>query len=92
MSPSIGPGDHGAAYKSRGGVGRGAIMLIIKRRLGQSVVVGVEAEVVITVHEIHPHEISLIFDAPKTVPVDRLEVAPERRRQRAAKKKGASGK
>ena len=60
----------------------GLAVLIIKRKLGEKVQIA--NDIIITVKEIHAHEVSIGIDAPREVIVDRMEVAERRRKERAA--------
>lgn len=55
-----------------------SVMLIIKRKLGEQVKIA--NDIVITVREIHAHEVSIGIEAPRNVIVDRMEVAARRRK------------
>lgn len=46
--------------------------LVLTRRVGESVVIG--EDIVITVTELSNGRVKLHFDAPRDVPVDRLEI------------------
>jgi carbon storage regulator len=62
----------------------GRLMLILNRRVGQTILIG--ADVVITVEEIDRRQgrVRLSVRAPRSVPVDRAEVRAKKLAARAA--------
>lgn len=53
-------------------------MLVLRRNCGQSIVIGEHAEIIVKVLREENGTISLGIDAPKKMPVDRLEIFEKR--------------
>jgi carbon storage regulator len=54
------------------------IMLVLRRCRGQSIVIGINAEIVVKILREDKGVISVGIDAPRTIQVDRLEVFQKR--------------
>lgn len=53
-------------------------MLVLSRKLGEKIVIGKDAEIVITVVDIDRGKIRLGIEAPKDIPIHRIENLPPR--------------
>ena len=57
--------------------------LTLRRKVGQKVIVGEQPDAVeVTLSAIADNEVTLTFRAPRNLPIDRLEVAQKKERQR----------
>lgn len=54
-------------------------MLKLWRSMGQTVVIGKHGEIKVTLMCVNRDSALLLFDAPKTIPIDRLEILDLRR-------------
>jgi carbon storage regulator len=63
-------------------------MLVLSRRVGESIVIGENMDIIVTVHKIDNNQVKITIDAPKDVPVHRDEIAKRILRERSAKKEG----
>lgn len=56
------------------------MMLMLTRKQGEKIVVGMAGEVLVTIVEIRGDRVRVGVEAPKDIPVDRLEVYQAKRR------------
>lgn len=56
--------------------------LVLRRKIGETVLIGEEPNrVAVTITNIATDEVSLLFKAPRSIPIDRLEIARQKERK-----------
>lgn len=57
-------------------------MLVLNRRIGETLVIGDNQEIRITVTSVHGNQVKLAIEAPRHVPVHREEIAERIRNEK----------
>lgn len=57
-------------------------MLVLNRRIGETLVIGDNEEIRITVTSVHGNQVKLAIEAPRHVPVHREEIAERIRNEK----------